>query len=177
MKRSVELVLGAILLGLLYDKPYALTKFANSLLGKAILIVLVGWTAKTRGLAAGLLAALIVITLMHENIELMTNKSDEGVKVTPDKNAQAAIDAQLPQKKCTNDAECGVATTKCEDGQCTVNVQPEPELNAANKANVESFDIRVSEGFRNREAYQNTIEAMKFSNGQTGAGQNVLNQF
>jgi hypothetical protein len=172
MKRSVEIVLGAVLLGLLYDKPYALTEFSNSILGKAVLIAIVAIAAKTRGLLAGLLSALIVIALMHENIEGM------DVKVTPDAEEQKNIDKQLPGKKCNNDAECGVATTKCEDGQCTLKVEPEPELEAANKANsAESFDVRISEGFRSREAYENTIESMKFSNGQTGAGQNLFNQF
>ena len=172
----MELVLGAVLLALLYEKPHALTEFANSLLGKAVLIILVGVIAKTRGLASGLLAALILITLMHENIELMTN--NESVKVVPNKTAQQAIDSQLPEKKCTNDAECGVATTQCVDGQCSVSVQPEPELDAANKANTtESFDVRIAEGFRTREAYENTIESMKFSNGHTGAGKNKYNQF
>ena len=171
----MELALGAVLLGLLYDKPHALTDFANSILGKAIMIVIVGLIAKMRGIAAGLLAALIFITLMHENIELMTN--NDSVNVVPNKVAQQAIDSKLPGKKCSNDAECGVATTKCQDGQCTVQVQPEPELEAVNKANEESFDVRTTEGFRSREAYQNTIEAMKFSNGQTGAGQNRYNQF
>ena len=172
MKRSVEIVLGVVLLGLLYDKPYALTEFANSILGKALLIIAVGVAAKTRGLLAGLLCALIVIALMHESMEGMT------VKVTPDAKSQKEIDDQLLKKKCENDAECGIASTKCEDGQCTVSVQPEPEVAAANKANTkESFDVRIAEGFRNREAYENTIESMKFSNGQTGAGQNMFNQF
>jgi hypothetical protein len=172
MKRSVEIVLGVVLLALLYDKPYALTEFANSILGKALLVIMVGIAAKTRGLLAGLLCALIVIALMHESMEGMS------VKVTPDAASQKKIDAELPKKKCENDAECGIASTKCEDGQCTVNVEPEPEVAAANKANTkESFDVRIAEGFRNREAYENTIESMKFSNGQTGAGQNIFNQF
>jgi len=52
------------------------------------------------------------------------------------------------------------------------------ENKAAKKAIKESFsDIRMVEGFRAREAFQNTIESMKFSNGQTGAGQNRYNQF
>lgn len=172
MKRSVEIVLGVVLLGLLYDKPYAITEFANSILGKALLVIMVGVAAKTRGLLAGLLCALIVIALMHESMEGMT------VKVTPDAKSQKEIDDQLPKKKCANDAECGIASTKCEDGLCTVSVQPDPEVEAANKANTkESFDVRIAEGFRNREAYENTIESMKFSNGQTGAGQNMFNQF
>ena len=172
MKRSVEIILGAVLLGLLYDKPYALTHFANSLLGKAVLIVIVGIAAKTRGLLAGLLCALIVISLMHENIEGM------AVAATIDEKSEDSILSQLNDKKCEKDADCGVASTKCENNKCNVSINPEPELEVANKANTsESFDVRMSEGFRNREAYQNTIEAMKFSNGQTGAGQNAFNQF
>ena len=171
MNSSVEIVLGIVLLGILYDKPYALTKFANSVLGKALIVIIVAFAAKTRGLLAGLLCALIFIALMHNSMEGMS------VKVIPDTKAQKDIDDQLPKKKCTNDAECGVASTKCEDGQCTVEVQPEPELIAANKASKESFDVRIAEGFRSREAYENTIESMKFSNGQTGAGQNTFNQF
>ena len=171
MNRSIEIVLGVILLGILYDKPYALTEFANSILGKAVAVIIVALAAKTRGLFAGLLCAFIVIALMHESMEGMS------VKVTPDAISQKEIDNQLPKKKCTNDAECGVASTKCEDGQCTVEVEPEPEIAAANKARKESFDVRIAEGFRSREAYENTIESMKFSNGQTGAGQNMFNQF
>ena len=85
MKQSVEIALGVVLLGLLYDKPYAITEFANSILGKALLIVLVGVTAKTRGLLAGLLSALIVISLMHESFEGM------AVKVTPDSKSQKRL--------------------------------------------------------------------------------------
>ena len=71
-----------LLLGLLYDKPYVLTEFANSILGKALLVIMVGIAAKTRGLLAGLLCALIVIALMHESMEGM------AVKVTPDAETQ-----------------------------------------------------------------------------------------
>ena len=38
----MELALGAILLVLMYEKPHAFTEFANSLLGKAIMIIAVG---------------------------------------------------------------------------------------------------------------------------------------
>ena len=105
MKRSMELVLGAVLLALLYEKPHALTEFANSLLGKAVLIVIVGIAAKTRGLLAGLLCALIVISLMHENIEGMAvaatidEKSEDSIlSQLNDKNVKKMLIVALPQQ-------------------------------------------------------------------------------
>ena len=74
MKGYMELALGAILLVLMYEKPHALTEAANSILGKAIMIIAVGIIAKNNGLASGLLAALIMIILIHETIEGMTGR-------------------------------------------------------------------------------------------------------
>ncbi len=85
------------------------------------------------------------------------------------------------KKSCSDDGDCGYAKTRCENKNCVVDVTPDDddiENKAAKKAVKESFsDLRMVEGFRTREAYQNTIESMKFSNGQTGAGQNRYNQF
>lgn len=185
----MELALGAILLVLMYEKPYALTEFANSLLGKAIMIIGVGIIAKNNGLAPGLLAALIMIILMHETIEGMTGTKDKKKKDKKDKkhvtfsvppNAQKQVDDIL-KGKCQEGGSCGYAKTKCESGgTCKIRITPSPVLEdeKAKESNRESFtDVRITEGFRNREAYQNTIESMKFSNGQTGAGQNRYNQF
>jgi len=189
MKGYMELALGAILLVLMYEKTYALTEFANSLLGKAIMIIGVGIIAKNNGLAPGLLAALIMIILMHETIEGMTGTKDKKKKDKKDKkhvtfsvppNAQKQVDDIL-KGKCQEGGSCGYAKTKCESGgTCKIRITPSPVLEdeKAKESNRESFtDVRITEGFRNREAYQNTIESMKFSNGQTGAGQNRYNQF
>ncbi len=190
MKGYMELALGAILLVLMYEKPHAFTEFANSLLGKAIMIIAVGVIAKNNGLASGLLAALIMIILMHETMEGM--KSGKGkdkdkdsksqkVTITPSSADQAKI-KKIMKKSCSADGDCGYAKTRCENKICVVDVTPDAgddvENKAAKKAVKESFsDLRMVEGFRAREAFQNTIESMKFSNGQTGAGQNRYNQF
>lgn len=189
MKGYMELALGAILLVLMYEKPHALTEAANSILGKAIMIIAVGIIAKNNGLASGLLAALIMIILMHETIEGMTGKKDKKKKDKKDKkhvtfsvppNAQKQVDDIL-KGKCQEGGSCGYAKTTCEGGgKCKIRITPSPMLEdeKAKQSNKESFtDIRTTEGFRNREAYQNTIESMKFSNGYTGAGQNRYNQF
>ncbi len=187
MKGYMELALGAILLVLMYEKPHAFTEFANSLLGKAIMIIAVGVIAKNNGLASGLLAALIMIILMHETMEGMKggkgkdkDSKSKKVTITPSSADQEKI-KKIMKKSCSDDGDCGYAKTRCENKNCVVDVTPDDddvENKATKKAVKESFsDLRMVEGFRAREAFQNTIESMKFSNGQTGAGQNRYNQF
>ena len=185
MKGYMELALGAILLVLMYEKPYALTEMANSLLGKAVMIIGVGIIAKNNGLASGLLAALIMIILIHETVEGMTTKKADA---EPDYkklgytqiNDKLAVEKALANVKITNvsdSGQCGPCVTQKAGTTCNVFIKPE-KTKPTKPTKKETFtDIRMAEGFRNREAYQNTIESMKFSNGQTGAGQNRYNQF
>jgi len=184
----MELALGAILLVLMYEKPYALTEMANSLLGKAVMIIGVGIIAKNNGLASGLLAALIMIILIHETVEGMTTKKADA---EPDYkklgytqiNDKSAVEKALANVKITNvldSGQCGPCVTQKAGTTCNVFIKPEKTkpTKPTKPTKKETFtDIRMAEGFRNREAYQNTIESMKFSNGQTGAGQNRYNQF
>ena len=90
----MELALGTILLVLMYEKPLAFTEFANSLLGKAIMIIAVGLIAKNNGLASGLLAALIMIILMHETREGMVHGKDKD----KDKDTKAKSVTIKPSK-------------------------------------------------------------------------------
>lgn len=171
MKGTTELALGAILLFLVYDKPTALTEFSNSVLGKVLLILGVGFIAKTRGLAAGLVAALIMVVLMHNSKEGMTNKPKCEVK-TGDK----------PQE-CKDVTDCGVAIPMCLDsdgkqisagdgntskGTCSVSIDPKFQTLETNAAkDVETFDIRLREGFENMRCRERTIAAMQQGNGHT----------
>ena len=182
MKGYMELALGAILLVLMYEKPYALTEMTNSLLGKAVMIIGVGIIAKNNGLASGLLAALIMIILIHETVEGMTTKKVDAevdwVKQGYTKiNDERAVKNALKKAgitKVSDNGQCGPCVTQKAGTTCNVFIKPEK----TKPTKKETFtDIRMAEGFRNREAYQNTIESMKFSNGQTGAGQNRYNQF
>jgi len=111
MKGYMELALGAILLVLMYEKPHAFTEFANSLLGKAIMIIAVGVIAKNNGLASGLLAALIMIILMHETMEGMSHgkKKDKDSKantvtITPSSADQEKM-KKIMKKSCSDDGD------------------------------------------------------------------------
>jgi len=81
MKGCTELAIGFVLLTLMYEKPYFLTEFSNSILGKAVMIIGVGLIAKTSGLVSGLLSALVMLILMHNTKEGLLLKDDKDDKL------------------------------------------------------------------------------------------------
>ena len=194
MKGCTELAIGFVLLALMYEKPYVLTEFSNSILGKAVLIIGVGLIAKSKGLVSGLLSALVVLILMHETTEGFkgeNNKKPGEIKIFPD-----AVSAKKLSTLKTSQ-ECGVARTEHEGGKCVVYIQPEVDSTkvvatkdvgkkvnkkkgssktkegfasigvAFDAAPVTRTDVRMIDGRRQRAAYENTISAMKQSNGHT----------
>lgn len=171
MKGITEFVLVAVLLVLVYDKPTILTEFSNSILGKLMLIIAVCFVAKVHGLTAGLVAALIMLVLMHESLEGLATKD---ANCQPRKNGKTV--------SCLLDTDCGAAVTVCQGanvaskvrGKCMSKIMPqfetddEIELAATNNKDIGTFDIRLQGGMNNQIANQNTIAAMKFQNGFTG---------
>lgn len=65
MKTYVELSLVAVLIVLLYKPPTAVTDFAKSGLGKAILIIMIVAISHQFGMNAGLLSAIIGVVLLN----------------------------------------------------------------------------------------------------------------
>lgn len=90
MKYNVEIILVAILLALLYDKPEFLVRFSNSTLGKLLTVVLIVLISQSSGLNAGLLAALIVIVLRQTWKE---GFSEGHTPLHPSKFTEDALDA------------------------------------------------------------------------------------
>ena len=129
----MELALGAILLVLMYEKPYALTEMANSLLGKAVMIIGVGIIAKNNGLASGLLAALIMIILIHETVEGMTTKKADaepdykklGYTQINDESAVEKALANVKITKVSDSGQCGPCVTQKAGTTCNVFIKPE----------------------------------------------------
>ena len=128
MKYTVEMILVAILIVLMYEKPLFLVEFANSTLGKLLSIIAVFLISHQKGLTAGILAALIVIILRHTWREGMENKEEkkEGAekkekkteKKAPKKpKANSTTDAAKSNKKCSKDLDCS-GVGKCHDGVC-----------------------------------------------------------
>tara|TARA_B100001057_G_C22862589_1_gene955170 strand:+ start:2722 stop:3120 length:399 start_codon:yes stop_codon:yes gene_type:complete len=72
MKYNLEIMVSIAVLVVLYLKPYELTRYSNTVLGKTLLIIGVIFASHRMGKLAGLLAALVMMVLMYENIEGMS---------------------------------------------------------------------------------------------------------
>ena len=131
----MELILVAILLVLLYEKPEFLVRFSNSTLGKICSVVLIIGVSQYHGLSAGILSTLIILVLRNTWLEGNTNITmvDEEVKLnsktipkTPTSTETTPASKSMPkptptdskQKKC-GDLTCK-ATETCQDNKCVV---------------------------------------------------------
>lgn len=143
MKFYVELAIAAVLLLLVFDKPTELTELSNTIVGKGVLIVAVGCIAKTRGMGAGLMAALVMLILLHDG--------REGFKggLSPVPKVDKSVNVDKKKGKKGKKGKVGTEETK-------------------GKESFSVSDVRVTEGMRNMESYSNTIAAAKFQNGFTG---------
>jgi len=169
----VELALGIILAALAYEKPGLFTDVANSILGKVMMIIAIIFILKIRGLASGLLAALIMVILMHKSKEgLETRRYSGCIPKTPKDNKNV---------KCYTDQECGSCKTVCvggdaktkTKGQCRTVIYPEKSVDVKDDkisptARKSASDVRITEGLMNRNSRLATIGASKFRNGFTG---------
>jgi len=80
MEFLMELVLSAILMALLYEKPEFLVRFSNGTLGKLVAVIGIILISQSHGLTAGLLFAIIIIVLRHTWLEGIANMADEKDK-------------------------------------------------------------------------------------------------
>ena len=168
MKGYAELAIGVVLLALMYEKPHFLTEFSNSILGKAVMIIGVGFMAKTYGLVSGLLSALVVLILMED-----TKEGHSNIKKVPMEDAHDAMSCK--EFKILKKDDCHAVITEHNGRECKLykNRKKVPTENFTNiatqAANVRTSiaDIRLVGGSRQRASYENTIGAMKQSNGHT----------
>jgi len=161
MKFYVELAIAAVLLLLVFDKPTELTELSNTIVGKGVLIVAVGCIAKTRGMGAGLMAALVMLILLHDGREGF--KEGVDYKSTPKKKA----DKENKKKKGAPNSILG----KFEKHAKSISSEDKNEGDKNEGDKKEAFtvsDVRVTEGMRNMESYSNGMAASKFQNGFTG---------
>ena len=79
MNFSLDLVLIVVLCALMFYRPTFLTSLTTSVLGRIVLVTVVAYIA-TQCAVSGLIAALIVILMMHNQQEAMTSKMPKDKK-------------------------------------------------------------------------------------------------
>lgn len=155
MRFLVELILVAVLLLLMYEKPRAFVDFSHSTLGKIAMLLIVVGVAKTRGLVGGLLVALVMVVLMHTYKEGLTGATE-------------ATKTDGTALECVNDKDCGACMchSKCDNtsgkGVCTMKYMQSPYPRRETMTNRMDLENTV-----NRGSEEATIAASKQSNDQT----------
>jgi len=125
MKFSMELVLVALLLVLIYEKPPQLVAFSSTTLGKAVLIGVSVLISRNFGLNAGILAAVAIILLFEAKHEGLGTGGSSRVrenrrKLEAARLGSAGSSKKPSSKKCKNDADCGTCSSVCENKKCSL---------------------------------------------------------
>ena len=145
MTGYIEITIGLLILYLLYDKPPYVTEYANTILGKMVLICTIIYVTARFGKIVGLLSAITMIILMHSSIEGLEN--DEM-------SAAIALEDALEAKKVENDDDnnsddkfesCKVLKEKLENGDIDIS----------------AYDARCEDGILKLNAQAATIDASK----------------
>ena len=141
MEFLMELVLSAILMALLYEKPEFLVRFSNGTLGKLVAVIGIILISQSHGLTAGLLFAIIIIVLRHtwlEGLDVATEVNDGEKGDKKDKKEEKVTDeliVPVPDSVPTDSkqAKCagltGKSLTKC--------VGEEPPVTGTDRVNIE----------------------------------------
>jgi hypothetical protein len=138
MEFLMELVLSAILMALLYEKPEFLVRFSNGTLGKLVAVIGIILISQSHGLTAGLLFAIIIIVLRHTWLEGLAGATEVNDDEKGDKKEEKVTDeliVPVPDSVPTDSkqAKCagltGKSLTKC--------VGEEPPVTGTDRVNIE----------------------------------------
>lgn len=164
MKFNFEIIISAVVLYLLYTKPPILTRYANTILGKVILLMGVMYVANNMGKLAGLLAALVMIVLIYDNVEGFTpdNKDKEDNKKI-EHFVEALTEKEEKEKKIEAMTEAEKAIDDMEDIKTCNNLKK--KLEECSKENgcfdLSGYDVRCVEGNLRISSNKNTVNSSK----------------
>ena len=161
MKFYIELSIFAILLLLVFDKPTYVTEMSNTMLGKTVLVVAVACVAKYRGLGAGLMAALIMLILLHDGREGVENMpGPSGSKVDHSSGSKVDHSSANELHHVRLEADEAVAEEKDDEEK--------EDKAGAQEGFTTISDVRMTEGMMNMNSYSEGMSSSKFTDGFTG---------
>ena len=121
MKYLLEMILVAVLIVVLYQTPSFLSMHLNTILGKLILVSVVGYLAMNHGLNAGLLGSFIVIVLLNSSVEGfkegMDHEDDEKEKSDESEETEEENEEGKTEKKVDEDEDDEEADDEDEDDE------------------------------------------------------------
>ena len=148
MKVNYEILISIVVLFILYLKPFEITRYSNTILGKVVLLLGVAFVSLRMGKLPGLLAALVMIVLIYDNVEGFQGSDKDEIKANEvDKNLDkitAQKSSNFAEKKLKNDMKCKELREKLGDTFET-----------------SQYDIKCIDGELKIKAFKNSIAATK----------------
>ena len=125
MKVNYEILISILVLFILYLKPFEITRYSNTILGKVVLLLGVAFVSLRMGKLPGLLAALVMIVLIYDNVEGFEDGTPDK---TTEKTGSAFADKMLENKKKCKELTDKLGDTfeksqydvKCKDGELKI---------------------------------------------------------
>lgn len=152
MKYLLEMILVAVLIVVLYQTPSFLSMHLNTILGKLILVSVVGYLAMNHGLNAGLLGSFIVIVLLNSSVEGfkegMDHEDDEKEKSDELEETEEENEEGKTEKKVDEDDEEADDEDEDEDDEDELAEQSDDEDEDEDDAEDEDED-ESKEGYSN----------------------------
>lgn len=152
MKYLLEMILVAVLIVVLYQTPSFLSMHLNTILGKLILVSVVGYLAMNHGLNAGLLGSFIVIVLLNSSVEGfkegMDHEDDEKEKSDESEETEEENEEGKTEKKVDEDDEEADDEDEDEDDEDELAEQSDDEDEDEDDAEDEDED-ESKEGYSN----------------------------
>ena len=152
MKYLLEMILVAVLIVVLYQTPSFLSMHLNTILGKLILVSVVGYLAMNHGLNAGLLGSFIVIVLLNSSVEGfkegMDHEDDEKEKSDESEETEEENEEGKTEKKVDEDEDDEEADDEDEDDEDEEEQEDEEEDVAEDEDEDEDEDDS-KEGYSN----------------------------
>ena len=157
MKVNYEILISILVLFILYLKPFEITRYSNTILGKVVLLSGVIFASLRMGKLPGLLAALVMIVLIYDNVEGF-NSGDKEEAEKKAENTDATLENIDEQEKKNPVLKTFEEKEKCE--KLKKNLMDK----LGDDFDFSQYDVKCKEGELRIKAYKNSIAATQENN-------------
>lgn len=160
MKTNYEILVSIVVLFILYFKPFELTRYSNTILGKVVLLLGVAFVSLRMGKLPGLLAALVMIVLIYDNVEGF----DSNGKDDKDDDEKKAEDTDATLENINTQEKKDPIVKTIEDKEKCEKLKKDLMDKVGDDFDFSQYDVKCKEGELRIKAFKNSIAATQENN-------------
>tara|TARA_B100000989_G_scaffold290794_1_gene264385 strand:- start:278 stop:772 length:495 start_codon:yes stop_codon:yes gene_type:complete len=153
MKVNYEILISILVLFILYLKPFEITRYSNTILGKVVLLLGVAFVSLRMGKLPGLLAALVMIVLIYDNVEGFQDGNTDNTDENKAQEVDSSLDKINAQETTSPVVKSIEEKQKCEELKKELKEKLEGDFDFS------QYDIKCKDGELKIKAFKNTIAA------------------